>query len=651
MTAPTILIVEDESIVALDLAQSLESLGFKPCGTADNAEAAIAKADRLRPDLVLMDINLRGVEDGISAARKIHEAFFIPVVFLTAHSDPATLRRAREALPYGYLVKPYEDHGLRATLETALYRHQAAVKQRQIEQWLTSTLFALGEAVISVDLDGRIRFLNPAAERLTGWIRSEAADRPHAEILRLQRESDAHPEDPVRAAMDSGLVIKLDADLVLVTRDNRRVAVHYTASPTRDEAGRVNGVAVLLREPSSAARTEAERAATERRLQESHRLESLGALAGGIAHEFNNLLIGILGYNALIAEEIPADSPAHTYVRQVETAGHRAAGLCKQMLTYAGKSRSVFTALSLAGVAADTLKLTRLFFTRSTRLELNLSEALPPVLADASQIQQVLLNLISNASEALGSEGGLITVSTGTATLTELPDPGTHAVIPSPPGSYAYLEVADTGCGMTPDILARIFDPFFTTKFTGRGLGLAAVLGIVRAHRGGLQVRSTPGQGSAFRILLPFAPAELLTAPAKETAPAHPSLPAIVTVLVVESEQPVRDVAARFLRSLGFNTLEVDSGTESLRRLKAADRPIHAVLLDATMEGLNSVETLRAIRQLQPDLPVVLMSGFSEETASERFAEFWPCGFVQKPFTAGTLGVALQRALAAASPG
>ncbi len=385
---------------------------------------------------------------------------------------------------------------------------------------------------------------------------------------------------------------------------------------------------------------EEERSRMERKLQESQKLESLGILAGGIAHDFNNLLTGILGNASFARMDIPANSPAQPSLEQVELAAQRAADLCKQMLAYSGKGRFIVEQLDLSAVVRETADLLQVSISKSCVLKYALAEHLPAISADATQIRQIIMNLVINASEAIGETSGVISIATGMmeadrAYLTEA-----HLSPNIPEGEYVFLEVSDNGAGMTAETRAKIFDPFFTTKFTGRGLGLAAVLGIVRGHNGALKVYSEVGRGTTFKLLLPCAgdPAGA-TSDAPEGQPVWRSSG---TVLVVDDEETVRAVTRRMLERVGFDVLLASNGHEALEIFHREGAGIVGVLLDLTMPQLDGNATFTELRRLDPEVRVLLMSGFNEQDAVHRFAGKGLAGFIQKPFKPETLYHKLQ---------
>jgi nitrogen-specific signal transduction histidine kinase/CheY-like chemotaxis protein len=388
---------------------------------------------------------------------------------------------------------------------------------------------------------------------------------------------------------------------------------------------------------------EEERVRMERKLQESQKLESLGVLAGGIAHDFNNLLTGILGNASFARMDIPANSPAQISLEQVEIASQRAAELCKQMLAYSGKGRFVVQQIDLSALVRETGDLLQVSISKNCVLKYALATDLPAIIADATQIRQIIMNLVINASEAIGDKSGVISIATGVieadrAYLTEA-----HLSPNIPEGEYVFLEVSDNGIGMSAETRARIFDPFFTTKFTGRGLGLAAVLGIVRGHHGAMKVYSEVGRGTAFKLLLPCA---------EGPADAAPDLPAAPlawrgsgTMLVVDDEDTVRNTTRRMLERIGFEVLMASDGAEALEVFHREGSRIAGVLLDLTMPHLDGNATFTELRRLDPEVRVLLVSGFNEQEAVTRFAGKGLAGFLQKPFKPDTLYSKLQSIL------
>ncbi len=415
-----------------------------------------------------------------------------------------------------------------------------------------------------------------------------------------------------------------------------------TFVPIRDLDGHIAYVLAADLDITDRKRAEVERESMERRLQETQKLESLGVLAGGIAHDFNNLLTGILGNASLAKMDAIPGTGIDTAVQQIEQAAQRAADLCRQMLAYSGKGRFVVQRLDLSALVTDTTHLLQLSISKHAVLKFQLTQGLPPVLADGTQIRQIIMNLVMNASDAIGERSGLITISTGVMQANREFLKHTHLAPDLPEGEYVFLEVTDTGCGMSVETLNRIFDPFFTTKFTGRGLGLAAVLGIVRGHRGALKVESTPSRGSTFRLLLPCA--EGAAEHWNSGRGASETWRGSGKVLVVDDEATVRTVANRMLEALGYDVLTAEDGRAAMDVFRGQAGSIRIVLLDLTMPHWNGEETFRALRQTDPAIKVILMSGYSEHEAVQRFVGQGLAGFVQKPFSLDTLRATLQAA-------
>jgi signal transduction histidine kinase/ActR/RegA family two-component response regulator len=396
----------------------------------------------------------------------------------------------------------------------------------------------------------------------------------------------------------------------------------------------------LTREMTERAAAEEARKAIEAKVLEVQKLESLGVLAGGIAHDFNNLLVAIMGNAGLALLDLPEGHPARASIIDVEVASRRAGELARQMLAYSGRSRFQIEPVELPELVRELLTLLQVSIGKGVILKLHLPEEPVVVDADAAQIRQVVMNLVINAADAIGTRSGTVTIRVNQldATAEYLGD--VHPGAGLAPGRYAALEVSDTGMGMDRETQGRIFDPFFTTKFTGRGLGLAAVLGIVRSHGGALRVYSEVGRGSTFRVVLPLS----ATSPRVAGTPARGEWRANATVLVVDDDPMVRSVAKRLLESFGLTVHVADGGAEAIERVAGAPDAIDGVLLDMTMPEMTGPEVYERLRAIRADLPIVLMSGYHEdELAADLAAGI--SGFIQKPFTPADLAVRMQAAL------
>ncbi|MCA9825065.1 MAG: PAS domain-containing protein [Dehalococcoidia bacterium] len=377
-----------------------------------------------------------------------------------------------------------------------------------------------------------------------------------------------------------------------------------------------------------------ERRRVQEAMVETQKLESLGVLAGGIAHDFNNLLVGILGNADLALTELDEHSAARATVQDISLAGRRAADLARQMLAYAGKGRLEVQQLDFGKLVAETSGLLRSTVHKGVTIEIDAPENESFVEADATQLRQVVMNLVVNGSDAIGSNGGRVRVSLRNEKVSAAAITGAYAAPDLKPGEFIALRVTDSGCGMDTETMARIFDPFFTTKFTGHGLGLAAVLGIIRSHHGAIRVESEPGRGTTFTVLLP---ALKLQSRPRDIASEKPGeWKGKGTILVVDDDQTVRKLTRKAVSLFGFDVIEAVDGVDGVERYAEHAADIRAVIIDMTMPRLSGDEALARIREIRPDAKVILMSGYASEEASERIGAS-PDAFIQKPFTLDVL--------------
>jgi PAS domain S-box-containing protein len=467
-------------------------------------------------------------------------------------------------------------------------------------------------ALFTMDLAGMVTSWNAGAERLFGYSEAEIVGQSFSVFFTPSDLQVGAPNKELQKAAREGWSahecwqVRKDG-----TRFSAGVMVTSLGEKDRREFGRV-------------VHDVTERRKAENALLQAQKLESIGVLAGGIAHDFNNLLAGILGGVSLAAASLPLTHPARPLLKIAEQSSERAAGLTNQLLAYAGKGQFVITVFDLSLLISQTLPLIATSIPKAVQLNLDLGWTLPCIEADASQIQQVVMNLVINGAEAIAAAGGTLRVSTGVS------------------GGDVYLEVRDSGSGMNEATQARIFDPFFTTKFTGRGLGLAAVSGIVRGHGGRMQVESVPGEGSTFRVFFPAAADQPVKPP---QAVSSLDLHGTGLILVVDDEPALRELAQAILQQFGYSVLLAANGRDAVRIFQENAGKISAVLVDMTMPVMGGDEALRLIREISPAVPMIISTGFSEFTAREQFGADVVAGFIQKPYSPIRLGEMVKAAL------
>lgn len=620
---PGIVVVEDEYIVALDIRSFLERSGYEVAGVFASGEDLLARLDLLRPDLILMDIKIRGKLDGVETARIVHERMQVPVLLLTAYADDETVARAKITEPFGYILKPFEERELRTAIELALYRAGMERKLRESEERFRR-LFNEGiSGNFLADAEGKVIDANPAFLRLIGTRPDEAP----LSLEQLFRDKAAW--ESFRAGLFAAQKLEL-TELSLRSSDGKDVLVLANAALILDPDGQVTGIQGQLSDTT-------ERRRLEERLLQAQKMEAIGRLAGGIAHDFNNILTAVMGYANLLGEELPDLGEAREDLEGIKKAAGRAANLTRQLLAFSRRQPAAPRVVDLNIVIQDTERMLTRLLSGAVGLELDLRAASATVLVDPVQIEQILLNLAVNAKDAM-PDGGSILVSTRVEDLRAARSVGLDTLAP---GDYVVLDVRDTGQGIAPDIIDRIFEPFFTTKpkEKGTGLGLSTVYGIAKQSGGAVGVESKVGEGSVFSVWLPHAEgggeAERADEPRAEAGAETGA-----TVLFVDDDESLRPLVARQLGRRGYRVLVATNAGEALLIAESYGRPIDLLVTDAVMPLMDGYTLAGRVRSILPDIGVLVVSGQPERSA-EAIGSFLP-----KPFTEPELAAAVAEAIA-----
>lgn len=550
---PRILIVEDENIVGRDIQKRLQRMGYEALEVLSTGKQAIEFVEREQPDLILMDIQIQGDIDGVETAGRIRERLDVPIVYLTAFSDEATLQRAKATEAFAYVLKPFKDRELHKSIEFALYRHQTGLELQKAHDTLETHV-----------------------EQRT------------AELARVNEELKHEMKE-------------------------RQLAVENQT---------------LL----------------EEQLRQSQKMEALGQLASGVAHDFNNMLTIITGYSDLVINRMSDKDPAVSDVLAIKEAGNRAAALTSQLLAFGRRQALQYSTIDLNGTVESARNMLQRIIGKDIHFEIDLQPGPHYIKTDPGLLDQVLVNLIINARDAMPS-GGQLKIETTAITLDQ---PLTNRFLNLEPGEYIRLRVTDSGSGITDKVLNRIFEPFYTTKDKGKGtgLGLSMAYSLVEQSGGQIDVASRPDEGTRFDLYLPIAnarPEDSLS----ETSPAPGprSKNGNEIILLVEDEDVVRDLARCVLSDHGYDVLEARQGEEALALSELHAGPIHLLLTDVVMPKMSGPELAQILQALRPDMPVLYVSGHNDDTVLRYGMQEQQIHYLQKPFTPNSLIAKIRQVL------
>jgi PAS domain S-box-containing protein len=687
----TILLVEDEVPIAIDEAQTITSFGYHVITVHSGEKAVEIAIGNESIGLILMDIDLGKGINGPEAAKQILEKRSIPIVFLTSPSEKEAVDQLKGITRYGYAIKNSGDLVLRSSIELAFElfgakknlqvkmealeqahdeleqlaaeraealrrthealraeiteRHRVDKALRESEDRYRRITAAVTDYTFTVLVDhGRVvkTIHGPTCIAVTGYSEEEFAANPYlwfTMILSEDRERVKNHAALILSGNDPG-----EIEHRIWRKDGAMRWVVNTPVPQRDSSGAVIAYDGLIRDITKRKRAEEEKAKFEALNRQLQKAESLGRMAGAVAHHFNNQLQAVMGNLEMAMEDLPRDEGPVERLIDALQAARKAAEVSSLMLIYLGQASGKREPLDLSEVCRRSQPLLQAAIPKNVVLETDWPSPGPVVSANANQIQQVLTNLATNAWEAVGDGRRAIRLTVKTVSPADIPTLNRFPLDWQPQANaHACLEVRDTGCGIAREDMEELFDPFFSRKFTGRGLGLPVVLGIVRAHGGAVTVETEPDQGSVFRVFFPLS-AEEVPRRLEKTALA-PEIQGGVTVLVVEDEETVRTMAATMLTRLGYTVLTAKDGAEAVEVFRQRQEEIRCVLCDLTMPRLNGWETLTALRQLEPDIPVILASGYDQAQVMSGDHPDWPQVFLSKPYNLKGLSEAICEAL------
>jgi PAS domain S-box-containing protein len=608
-------------------------------------------------DFIFRDFNHAGeVIDNDDRNRLIGRSIFDVRPGIEKFGLIDVLRRVWETgIPENFPLKMYKDERLEKWYENFVYRlpsgeivaiFEDVTKQMQAEEALResesrfrSIFDFANDGILIADIETKRFFTgNKSMCDMLGFSFEEVQNlsvydiTPENEIVRVI--------DLFERMIKKEIIISRD---VPVRRKDGKIIYTDVSSSMIEMKGK-NYLCGFFRDITRRKKAEEERRKVEEKLLQAQKLESLGVLAGGIAHDFNNMLMVVLGNAELAQMDISETSPARQRLEDINNVAIKAADLCKQMLAYSGKGRFVVRPVNLSEIVGEMGRMLDVSVSKKAMLNYSLEKGLPPIEADAVQIRQIIMNLIINASEALGEKSGAISVKTGLMECDSRYLMETQFQGDIGEGPYAYLEISDTGCGMDKATMEKIFDPFFTTKFTGRGLGLAAVLGIVRGHKGGLRVSSEPGKGTTFRVFFPVMLTDQ-TAVSSEEKSETEAFKGRGTILLVDDDESIRLICTLLLKRIGFDVLSASDGRDALDVFNKHRTDIRCVILDLTMPHMDGEETFRELLKIDPDVRVIMSSGYNEQEIAQKISGKGFSGFVQKPYNLNNLTDILKKVL------
>lgn len=637
LNVPRILIVEDQNIVAMDIQNRLINLNYVVTAIASSGAGAIKRAEETNPDLVLMDIMLKGDMDGIGAAQEIRERLNIPVVYLTAYADSNTLQRAKITGPFGYILKPFEERELHTTIEMALYRHKMEKQLKESEEWFSTTLKCIGDAVITTDKNGYITFLNPVAEQLTGWKQSEILNKKLTEVFNIINEDTREPitEDPVSLVLQEGHLETLPNKTVLISRDGTERLIGDSVSPIKDENREIIGVVLIFRDETDKHRLQEE-------IQKVQKLESIGKLAGGIAHDFNNILTAIVGNISLAKMKVNNDDRIYDLLDAAENAAFQARDLTLQLLTFSKGGNPVKKITSIYELLTKSTK----FALRGSnvKFKLDIADELWPVEIDEGQINQVINNVIFNAEQSM-PKGGTIKI-----TAVNFPVTNKNTTLPLKNMDYVKIAIKDEGSGIPEKELSKIFDPYYSTNPKGSGLGLTISFSIITKHEGIMTAESKPGEGTTIFIYLPVFTKEIIEKEIEvPSGKKHKNININHKILVMDDEQILRDLASKMLTNFGYKVDIASNGSEAIElyvKSIEANEVYDLVIMDLTIPGgMGGKEAISELLAIDPEAKAIVCSGYHNDPIIANYKDYGFADALTKPYKISELDYKIKELL------
>jgi two-component system cell cycle sensor histidine kinase/response regulator CckA len=752
MSKPRILIVEDERIVAEDIKRALEGYGYTISSIVASGEETLKRARKDKPDLVLMDIVLKGEMDGIEAARRIYEHLDIPVVYLTAHADEAILKRTAITEPFGYILKPFEDRELNASIEMALSKYDMERRSKEGAKFVSSLLNNAPNPILVINPDTSVRHVNPALESLTGfssdeivgkkppypWWTEETLEKTSKDLKQIFHEEAQKLEEHFQKKNEEKFWVEItstpvkengklkyrlsnwvditerkqaeealkkseakyrelvqNANSIILRRTPQGIITFFnefaqsffgftedeivgknivgTIVPKTDSTGkdltamireigihpeqyainenqnmRHDGELVYVAWTNKALRDKdgniveilcvgtdiTERNRLQSQLMYSQKMEAIGTMAGGIAHDFNNILSIIIGYAQLARDGTPKGSQLWVDLGEVFEAAKRARDLVKQILAFSKPSEQERKPVKLHLMVTETLKFLRSSLPATIEVREHLTTT-GRVFADPVQIEQVLMNLFTNAYQSMSEHGGVLEVRLEEVVLER---EAYARYLGLAPGPYLALIVRDTGSGIHSSVIDRIFEPYFTTKPAGEGtgMGLAVVHGIVKSHGAGITVDSEVGKGTTFKVLFPrYEDAEAVGK--SEERGALSITEGTERILFVEDELAILNMGMRLLESIGYKVVTSINGIKALEIFRAQPADFDLIITDMTMPNMTGAELATELLSIRPGIPIILCTGFSERITGEKAERMGIRKFVMKPLLPGKL--------------